>query len=83
MSYMALATWICIALGFFVSPIWFLVGLCIFGILAIVWTTYAVKEDVSLQTIALVWGIPIVMFLFLGFAIMWLPELPSEKTETQ
>ena len=74
----ALGTWIAIALGFFVNPAFFLLGLLLFVVAAGAWTGYAIQEKVHWQTIALVWLVPIGMITFLGFALMFLPQLPSE-----
>lgn len=76
-----IVTWICIGLGFFADSTFFLVGMAVFLSVAIMWTIMAVQDGVSFQTFLIVWGIPIVMIVFLGFAVMWLPELPREKTD--
>ena len=77
MTYFVLSTWVFALLGWFVNPLFFVAGMTAFIIAAIIWTVGAVKNKASPATIAMVWGIPIVMGLLLGVALMWLP--PTEQ----
>ena len=83
MGYLAIATWVCLALGFLVDPTFFLLGLVAFISAAGWWTSLAVNEGVDWKTIAITWGVPTILFLGFGFAFMYLPQLPSEATEKE
>jgi len=79
MTILVVLTWVCIALGFFVNPAFFLLGVIIFLIVAVWWTVLALKQKMDWKTIFIVWSIPIILFLAFGFAIMYLPLLPEER----
>jgi hypothetical protein len=83
MGYLAIATWVCLALGFLVDPTFFLLGLVAFIGAAGWWTSLALQENVDAKTIAITWGVPVILFLAFGFAFMYLPQLPSEATEKE
>jgi len=79
MELLAFSTWICIALGFFVDPTFFLLGAIIFLIVAIWWTTLAVIQGDNWKNIFITWAVPLILFLAFGFAFMYLPDLPNER----
>jgi len=55
----------------------------VFVVVGILWTVQAIRDKVPLHTFLWVWGLTIVMISVLGFAVMWLPELPSENKEEE
>jgi nucleoside recognition membrane protein YjiH len=81
MNYAAIGTWIAIALGFLVNPMFFVIGLALFVVAAIMWTAQAFEQGVNPHQILTVWAIPLGMMFVLGFAVMFLPTLPSEKED--
>ena len=83
MGYLAIATWVCLGLGFLIDPTFFLLGAIAFLGAASWWTALAVQENVDVKTIFIVWGVPIILLLVFGFAFMWLPQLPSEREEDE
>ena len=79
MTILVILTWVCIALGFFVNPAFFLLGVIIFLLVAVWWTVLALKQKMDWKTIFIVWAIPIILFLAFGFAVMFFPPLSGEK----
>ena len=55
MTILVVLTWVCIALGFFVNPAFFLLGVIIFLIVAVWWTVLALKQKMDWKTIFIVW----------------------------
>ena len=81
MNYLAIGTWICIGLGFLVNPIFFIIGLVLFVIVATMWTFQAIQARTPFLTIVGVWAIPIFCALIFGFAFMYLPSTTNEYYE--
>ena len=83
MRFGVLSTWLFLGLGFLIDPSFFALGFMVFVVVGILWTVQAIRDKVPLHTFLWVWGLPIVMISVLGFAVMWLPELPSENKEEE
>ena len=70
MDYAVISTWVFAGLGFFINPAFFLVGMLMFLIVASYWTVRALYEGMGVLNVIGAWAIPVLMVMFLGFAVM-------------